>query len=70
MIRDQKILKKNKEISILVTLGLYALNIIDANVDAHLIQFNVDENLTLQPHYEFNAIDQRSNVGLSLNLNF
>lgn len=70
LIRAQKILKKNKEISILVTLGLYALNIIDANVDAHLIQFNVDENLTLQPHYEFNAIDQRSNVGLSLNLNF
>ena len=54
----------------MVTLGLYALNIIDANVDAHLIQFNVDENLTLQPHYEFNAIDQRSNMGLSLNLNF
>jgi hypothetical protein len=70
LIRAQKILKKNKEISILVTLGLYALNIIDANVDAHLIQFNVDENLTLQPHYEFNVIDQRSNVGLSLNLNF
>lgn len=70
LIRAQKTLKKNKEISILVTLGLYALNIIDANVDAHLIQFNVDENLTLQPHYEFNTIDQRSNMGLSLNLNF
>ena len=70
LIRARKTLKKNKEISILVTLGLYALNIIDANVDAHLIQFNVDENLTLQPHYEFNAIDQRSNMGLSLNLNF
>lgn len=70
LIRAQKTLKKNKEISILITLGLYALNIIDANVDAHLIQFNVDENLTLQPHYEFNAIDQRSNMGLSLNLNF
>ena len=70
LIRAQKTLKKNKEISILVTLGLYALNIIDANVDAHLIQFNVDENLTLQPHYEFNAIDQRSNMGLTLNLNF
>ena len=38
LIRAQKTLKKNKEISILVTLGLYALNIIDANVDAHLIQ--------------------------------
>lgn len=70
LIRAQKTLKKNKEISILVTLGLYALNIIDANVDAHLIQFNVDENLSLKPHYEFNSINQKSNMGITLNLNF
>jgi hypothetical protein len=28
---------------------LYALNILDANVDAALIQFNVDENLSVRP---------------------
>ncbi|KJD32375.1 hypothetical protein PK35_11950 [Tamlana nanhaiensis] len=66
----QDFYKKNKEISLLVTIGLYALNIIDANVDAHLMQYNVDENLSLAPHYEFNQIDATSNLGLTLNFKF
>ncbi|MGC6431318.1 MAG: DUF5683 domain-containing protein [Jejuia sp.] len=70
LIRAQKLFRRNKEISLLVTIGLYALNIIDANVDAHLLQYNVDENLTLQPHYELNEIDRSNTVGLSLNYKF
>lgn len=68
--RAQQLFRRNKEISLLVTIGLYALNIIDANVDAHLLQYNVDENLTLAPHYELNDIDRSSTVGLTLNWNF
>ncbi len=68
--RAQQLFRRNKEISLLVTIGLYALNIIDANVDAHLLQYNVDENLTLAPHYELNDIDRSSTVGLSLNWKF
>ncbi|GJH41473.1 hypothetical protein RCZ04_20230 [Capnocytophaga sp. HP1101] len=41
--------RRNKELSILIGVGLYALNIIEANVDAHLKQFNVDERLTVEP---------------------
>ena len=33
----------------LFAIGFYALNIIEANVDAHLKQFNVDENLAIEP---------------------
>ena len=68
LIRAQKTLKRNKELSILVTLGLYILNIIDANVDAHLMQFNLDDNLSITPNYEFNNIQNKSNFGLSLNI--
>ncbi|WP_299555181.1 DUF5683 domain-containing protein [Seonamhaeicola sp.] len=68
--RGQKFYRRNKEISLLVTLGIYALNIIDANVDAHLLQYNVDENLSLAPHYKFNEFDAKSNVGLTLNFKF
>jgi hypothetical protein len=68
--RAQKFYRRNKEISLLVTLGLYALNIIDANVDAHLLQYNVDENLSLAPHYKLNDLDTPSNVGLTLNFKF
>ena len=70
LIRAQQLFRRNKEISLLVTLGLYALNIIDANVDAHLLQYNVDENLSLSPHYELNELDRSSTVGLSLNWKF
>ena len=66
----QKFYRQNKEISLLVTLGFYALNIIDANVDAHLMQYNIDENLSLAPHYKFNDINTSNNVGVSLNFKF
>ena len=68
--RAQKFYRKNKEISLLVTIGIYALNIIDANVDAHLLQYNIDKNLTLMPHFKFNEIDAKSDLGLTLNFNF
>jgi hypothetical protein len=70
LIRAQQQFRRNKEISILVTLGLYALNIIDANVDAHLLQFNVDQNLSLSPHYQYNEMENTSDIGVTLNFKF
>lgn len=68
LIRAQKSLKRNKELSILVTIGIYALNIIDANVDAHLLQYNLDDNLSLRPKINYNELDATSNLSLSLKL--
>lgn len=49
-----------------VTLGIiYALNIIDANVDAHLAHFDVGEDLSLEIHPFIDFTAQRAN-GLSL----
>jgi hypothetical protein len=70
LIRGQQTFRRNKEVSLLVTIGLYALNIIDANVDAHLLQFNVDENLSLSPHYQYNQWENTSDVGVTLNFKF
>ena len=66
----QKSLRRNKELSLLITAGLYALNIIDANVDAHLLQYNVDDNLSFKPHYKIDEFDNSKSVGLTLNLKF
>lgn len=66
----QKTLKRNKELSMLLTIGAYVLNIIDANVDGHLMQYNVDDNLTLQPHYKLNEYDNSNSLGLTLNFKF
>lgn len=70
LIRAQRTLRRNKEISLLVTIGLYALNIIDANVDAHLLQYNVDDNLAIKPHFNFNEIDATTNLGLTVDFKF
>lgn len=68
--RAQKLFRKNKELSLLVIMGIYALNIIDANVDAHLLQYNVDKNLSLSPHFKLNEFDKTNNLGLTLNFKF
>ena len=70
LIRAQEFYQRNKEISILVTVGVYVLNIIDANVEAHLRQFNVDEDLSLRPNLDFDALSGKTNYGLTLNFNF
>ncbi|PTM09904.1 MAG: hypothetical protein DA407_04855 [Bacteroidetes bacterium] len=70
LIRAQRTLRRNKEISLLVTIGIYALNIIDANVDAHLLQYNIDDNLALKPHFNFNELDATTNLGLTLGFKF
>ncbi len=68
LIRAQRTLKRNKEMSMLVAAGLYVLNIIDANVDAHLLQYNMDENLSFKPFIDFNNPNYNAQIGLSLNL--
>ena len=49
---------------------MYALNIVDANIDAHLLQYNINEDLSLKPHYKLNEIDNQGDVGLTLNFKF
>nr|WP_313804100.1 DUF5683 domain-containing protein [Flavobacterium sp.] len=70
-IRDgQKYYQRNRDLSVLITTAIYILNIVDANVDAHLMQFNVNENLSLKPDLYQNEIDYKHNIGLTLNYNF
>ena len=70
LIEAQTTLQRNQEISLLVTIGIYVLNIIDANVDAHLLQFNVDDNLSFKPRYNVNNFDNTGDLGLSVNFKF
>jgi hypothetical protein len=70
LIAGQKFYQRNRDLSALITLAFYALNIIDANVDAALLQFNVDENLSVRPIIYPNDVTFKTNVGLTLNYNF
>lgn len=70
LINAQRTLQRNRDLSLLITVGIYVLNIIDANVDAHLLQFNVSEKLSVKPDIYQNDINSRHNVGLALNFRF
>ena len=63
------LLKRNKELSILVSVIVYILNIIDANVDAHLKSYNIDDKLTIKAILGTYNSEDKNNFGLSINLN-
>lgn len=57
--------KRNREISYFSFVGIYILNIIDASVNAHLFNFDVSDDISLniRPYSTF------SNTGVSFSLN-
>lgn len=70
VVRGQKFYQRNRDLSILITGGLYILNIIDANIDAHLLQFNVSDDLSLKPNIQKNYLTNKQELGFSLCYNF
>ncbi len=63
--------RRNRDICILAYVGLYALNIIDANVDAHLQEFKINKDLSVEwyPNLVLNHFG-RMNSSLSFTLTF
>lgn len=70
LIDAQKSAQRNKDLSLVVSIVFYLVNIIDANVDAHLKQYNVSKDLSLEPNIELNPINVQTNYGLSLKYSF
>ena len=70
LIAGQKFYRRNRDLSALFVVGFYVLNIIDANVDAALIQFNVNERLSVRPEIYPADVTFKPNVGLTFNYHF
>jgi hypothetical protein len=70
LITAQKGFQRNRDLSALFMVGFYVLNIIDANIDAALSQFNVDEKLAFKPAVIKNEITLDNNFGVALNYSF
>jgi len=71
LISAQKTLKSNRDLSLLTTLVFYILQIVEASVNAHLLQFNTNDNLTFSPSVISNPIRYEvPKVGLKLKFNF
>lgn len=70
LVRAQRTFRQDKELSILITIGIYALNIIDANVTAHLQQYNLNKNLSLAPKVDINQTEAFANINYGLALKY
>lgn len=64
--------QRDRDLWLLVTIGMYVLNIVDANVDAHLKQFNVDDDLSMKvtPFLDTDALTADPVYGLALTIKF
>jgi hypothetical protein len=66
--------QNDRDRTLLLTIVFYALNVVDANVDAHLKQFNIDDdlgiNLDFQPYLEVNPITNDPNYGMAIIVKF
>ena len=68
LIEGYKYHRRYRDLSALFLLGFYLLNILDANIGAHLLQFNVNENLSIFPKID-ESIYNSPKLGISLNIN-
>lgn len=66
LIRGQDLYRRRKELAILVTAGMYVLQIIEANVDAHLTQYDVDDDLTFAPDIHTDDMGLAMHYGFKL----
>lgn len=60
--------RKNMDYSVLITLAMWGLNIIDATVDAHLKEFDVSDDLSLYVKPSFDAMNMSPGLTLVLRI--
>ncbi len=70
LVRAQKSYKKDRDLSLLVTVIFYVLQIVEASTNAHLLQHDVDDNLSINPRIIKDITTNKSIVGASININF
>lgn len=70
LINAQDDLRRKRDLFILISAGVYILQILEANVDAHLSQYDVDDNLTVAPDVFIDEQLTRMSYGVKLTYRF
>ena len=70
LVRNVDYWRQNRDLTLLLLLGIYALNLVDANVDAHLSGFDISEDLALQVAPHLGTVSASNSMGVSLTLRF
>ena len=70
LVRAQRSYKKDRDLSLIVTIGLYVLQILEASTNAHLLNHNVDNNISFKPDVFQDATNERTMIGVNFKYNF
>lgn len=71
LISAQRTLRNNRDLSLLATVLVYVLQIVEASVNAHLLQFDTGNNLSVKPVMVPDPIQvEAPTVGLRLKYSF
>ncbi len=64
--------RRNRDLLMILLAGVYFIQIVDAHVDAHLMEFDVSENLTfrIQPGFQSTGYNSSIQYGLTFLLRF
>ncbi len=64
--------RRNRDLCIILTAGVYILNIIDAHVDAHLQDYDISDDLTmnLEPYFDYAPVGSSPLFGVNMSLTF
>lgn len=64
--------RRNRDLCILLTAGVYLLQIMDAHVDAHMQDYDISDDLSMniEPYFDVTAVGSQPTVGLNMSLKF
>ena len=64
--------RRNRDLCIILTAGVYLLQILDAHVDAHLQDYDISDDLTmnLEPYFDYSPIGSQPVYGVNMCVKF
>lgn len=64
--------RRNRDMCIILTAGVYLLQILDAHVDSHLQDFDISDDLSmnLEPYFGYSSIGTQPVYGVNMSVNF
>jgi len=68
--KQQDYYRRNRDLLVIGMVAFYGLNIIDASVDAHLFDFDISEDLTLNWQPAMKNVDDQLVYGFNCTFNF
>jgi hypothetical protein len=71
LVRNVEYWRQNRDLTILLLVAIYALNLVDANVDAHLSGFDISDDISMKIEPNVGTFAASGNsLGLSLKFQF